>query len=360
LNTLTISLLISFILTALLVRYEHFHSHLTGDYDYVSPQKFHNTNTSRVGGLSILLALLVSGLFRLYFEDIGGNEIILLITASLPAFILGLAEDITKRAGIRIRLLGTAFSALLAGYIFNCWITHTSFHIIDSIFLIPMFSILFTVFAVCGLTNAYNIIDGFNGLASIVAVISLIAISYVGFKVNDPIIFILGMAMIGAILGFFFWNYPKGYIFMGDGGAYLIGFWVAFLSVLLVGRNDSVSPIFALLVNAYPVVETLFSVWRRKFLHKRHPGMADNMHLHSLIYRRVVRWDDVKNGGVVSTSLNSRTSPYLWILHTIAVIPASLLWGNSSLTLVFLVFYIFLYVLLYRRIVKFKVPSWIK
>jgi len=358
--TLTISLLISFILTTLLVRFEHVHNHLTGDNDFSSPQKFHNTNISRIGGISIFAALAVSGTFRFYFEDFGGYEIILLTIASLPALVVGLSEDITKRAGIRTRLLGTALSAVFAGYIFNVWITHSGFHYVDLIFLIPMFSILFTAFAVSGVANAYNIIDGFNGLASIVAVICLISISYVGFKVNDPIIFILGSAMIGAILGFFFWNYPKSHIFLGDGGAYLIGFWVAFLSILLVERNSSVSPIYALLVNAYPIVETLFSVWRRKIIHKRHPGMADNMHLHSLIYRRVVRWDENEKGGSVSTSANARTSPYLWTLHALAVIPASLMWASSSLMLVFFVLFICTYVLLYKKIIQFKVPTWIK
>lgn len=358
--TLITSLLTSFILTSLLVRFEHIHSNFTGDNHFSLPQKFHNTNISRVGGISIFVALVVSGIFRMLFEDLGEHEVIFLVIASLPAFVVGLTEDLTKRVGIQTRLLGTAISAIFAGYIFNNWITHSGFHFVDSLFLIPMFSILFTAFAVCGLANAYNIIDGFNGLACMAAVISLISISYVGFKVYDPIIFILGMAMIGAILGFFFWNYPKGRIFLGDGGAYLIGFWVAFLSVLLVERNSSVSPIFALLVNAYPIVETLFSVWRRKVLHKRHPGMADNMHLHSLIYRRVVRWDEHEKGRIVSTSANARTSPYLWTLHALAVIPASLLWTSSSLMLVFFVLFIFLYVLLYKKIIQFKVPTWIK
>jgi UDP-N-acetylmuramyl pentapeptide phosphotransferase/UDP-N-acetylglucosamine-1-phosphate transferase len=104
----------------------------------------------------------------------------------------------------------------------------------DPIFLIPFVSIAFTVFAVCGLTNAYNIIDGFNGLAGMVGVLTLLSLSYVGFQTNDNLVFILGMTLIGAILGFFFWNYPKGKIFLGDGGAYLIGFWIANLIVAFV------------------------------------------------------------------------------------------------------------------------------
>lgn len=344
----------------LLVKYEHLHNRFSGDSDFDAPQKFHNTNISRIGGVAIFLAILISGFYRVFFENTGGQEIFLMALASFPAFIAGISEDISKRAGIKIRLLGTALSALIFGYIFNSWITNTGLYYLDFLFFAPFFSIFFTVFAICGVSNAFNIIDGFNGLASFVAVISLIAISYVGFKVNDPLIFITGMVMIGAILGFIFWNYPKGYIFLGDGGAYLIGFWVACLSVLLVSRNQTVSPMFALLVNAYPTVETLFTIWRRKFHKNKNPGIADDMHFHSLVYRRVVRWDDQDIGRIVSKSANTRTSPYLWALHSWAAIPACLFSDLTSVQLGIFILFVFLYIYFFKMIIQFKVPTWIK
>jgi UDP-N-acetylmuramyl pentapeptide phosphotransferase/UDP-N-acetylglucosamine-1-phosphate transferase len=159
---------------------------------------------------------------------------------------------------------------------------------------------------------------------------------------------------------FFFWNYPKGQIFLGDGVAYLIGFWVAFLSVLLVARNSSVSPIFALLVNAYPTVETLFTVWRRVFHKQKNPSIADDMHLHSLIYRRVVRWEDQDKGNIVSISANARTSPYLWAIHTITIIPACMFWDSTLIMSSVLLVFIFLYIYFFKKIIQFKVPSWLK
>ena len=74
-------------------------------------------------------------------------------------------------------------------------------------------AIIFTVIAVKGLANAYNIIDGFNSLASMVAVISLLAIGYVAFKANDAVLASVCLIVIGAIGGFFIWNYPRGLIF---------------------------------------------------------------------------------------------------------------------------------------------------
>jgi UDP-N-acetylmuramyl pentapeptide phosphotransferase/UDP-N-acetylglucosamine-1-phosphate transferase len=344
----------------MLVRYEHIHTHISGDNDFDAPQKFHNTNISRVGGIAIVFGLLFGGFFRYFSKETGGEEILSLVIVSLPAFLVGLAEDLTKKAGIKIRFLGICLSALLGGLVFNTWIRSIGLEVLDPIFLVPLVSMAFTIFAVCGLTNAYNIIDGFNGLASMVGILTLLSLSYVGFQVNDSLVFILGMVLIGAILGFFFWNYPKGKIFLGDGGAYLIGFWIALLTILLVTRNNSISPLYALLVNAYPVVETLFTIWRRKFHKNKNPSISEDMHLHTLIYRRAIMWGDSEKGKTVSTLANSRTSPYLWLLSSIAIISASLFWKNSILLSLFFITFSFIYIFVFLIIIRFKIPKWIK
>jgi UDP-N-acetylmuramyl pentapeptide phosphotransferase/UDP-N-acetylglucosamine-1-phosphate transferase len=74
---------------------------------------------------------------------------------------------------------------------------------------------------------AFNIIDGYNGLSSMVAVIILAGIAYVAFQVEDHAIMIAALAMIGALAGSLVLNYPRGLFFLGDGGAFLIGFWIA-------------------------------------------------------------------------------------------------------------------------------------
>lgn len=344
----------------LLVRFEHIHTHISGDNDYDAPQKFHNTNVSRVGGLAILISLLCGGISRYFLKETGGTEILLFVLIAIPAFFVGLAEDVTKKVGVKIRFLGICISAILGGLVFDTWINSMGIEFFDPIFLIPFVSIAFTVFAVCGLTNAYNIIDGFNGLAGMVGVLTLLSLSYVGFQTNDTLVFILGMTLIGAILGFFFWNYPKGKIFLGDGGAYLIGFWIAFISILLVTRNHSVSPLYALLVNAYPVVETLFTIWRRRFHKNKNPSIADDMHLHTLIYRRALKWEESEKGKIVSKSANSRTSPYLWLLSSFSIIAASIFWKNSLLLSLSFIAFTFIYISVFLTIIRFKIPNWVR
>jgi UDP-N-acetylmuramyl pentapeptide phosphotransferase/UDP-N-acetylglucosamine-1-phosphate transferase len=266
----------------------------------------------------------------------------------------------TKRISVLTRLLATTGSALMAGYFLNAWIDRIDLIGIDPILAIPTISILFTCIAISGLANAYNIIDGFNGLASMVAVIALIAVTYVAFRIGDTAVAIASLTMAGALVGFFLWNYPRGLIFLGDGGAYLIGFWIATVSILLISRNPQVSPWFAVLVNCYPIFETLFSIWRRKIRQGKSPGQADAAHFHSLIYRRIIRWTHIPGIDEGQHHANAKTSPYLWFLSSLAVLPAILWWEYTWVLQLSVLWFAISYVYLYIMVVKFKTPKWLK
>jgi UDP-N-acetylmuramyl pentapeptide phosphotransferase/UDP-N-acetylglucosamine-1-phosphate transferase len=180
----------------------------------------------------------------------------------------------------------------------------------------------------------------------------------VGFQVNDLTVMWLALAGIGALLGFFVWNYPAGLVFLGDGGAYFVGFYVAEVAILLLHRNPQVSPMFPLLVCIYPVFETLFSIYRRRWLRDQSPGAPDGIHLHSLIYRRVVRWAAGAEEAKAMTRRNSMTSPYLWLLCMCAVVPAMLFWNNTAVLASIIVLFSIGYTALYWRIVRFRAPRW--
>ena len=106
----------------------------------------------------------------------------------------------------------------------------------------------------------------------------LAGLAFVSAQVGDPVVLTASLIMAGAVFGLLLWNYPKGKIFLGDGGAYLLGFWMAELSVLLVARNPEVSPWFPMALLIYPIFETLFSAYRRKILRGGHPGHPDALH----------------------------------------------------------------------------------
>jgi UDP-N-acetylmuramyl pentapeptide phosphotransferase/UDP-N-acetylglucosamine-1-phosphate transferase len=347
----------SFIATLLIIRFKHLHGQFSGDHDLSGPQKFHSRSVPRIGGISIAIGLLSAALINLQSNIAEPLKIILLLCA-IPTFSIGLAEDITKKIGVRTRLFFTAFAAILVVHLLDASINRLDIWGIDYLLAIPLVAIMFTAFAITGLSNAYNIIDGFNGLSSMVGIITLFGLAYMGLLLQDTAILSLSVIMVGAILGFFIWNYPRGLIFLGDGGAYLIGFWIATLSVLLIARHPSISPWFALLINAYPILETLFTIYRRKIHQGKSPGSPDGIHFHTLIYRRILNPAKVKNKFDLLNA-NARTAPYLWILSSLAVVPAIIWWQSTPTLIAFTLLFTASYIWLYTNVVRFKTPKWL-
>ena len=345
--------LLSNFLCLLVIRYRHLHAHFTTD-SSIGPQKFHTIATPRIGGVPIFITLIIMWLWT-YLTDPSMVYKIPLFLSGLLLFIVGVTEDITKKVGVKLRLLFAFISGILAFIFFDVRIHSLDIPVIDLAFNYYWFAMLFTAFAIAGVSNAYNIIDGFNGLASMVSIICLLAIAFVAYKVGDFVVINLVFGMVVSILGFFMWNYPRGLIFLGDGGAYLIGFWTASLSILIVTRNSTVSPWFALMVNAYPITETLFTIWRRSIHQGRNPGLPDAAHFHSLIYRRVVRWSTpFDEKAHLRSSRNAATSPYLWLLSSLGVMPAVIFWDSTGFLMVSVFLYVCFYIWAYRQIVIFK------
>jgi small-conductance mechanosensitive channel len=94
-------------------------------------------------------------------------------------------------------------------------------------------------------------------------------------------------------------------------------------------------------------------------IHRTHPGMPDATHLHQMIYGRLVRWAIGSDEKQDIVTRNSLTAPYLWLLTTMAVIPAVLFWDNAWLLRGFMLLFCLSYVMVYRRLVQFKTPAWL-
>ena len=359
---LLIAFSVSAAITLLIVRSSKVHARHSGDRDFSKPQKFHIVPVPRIGGLGIVGALVGAAVAQHWISggDVSHYFFVLLACAA-PAFLAGVIQDFTEAITPRGRLLATAFSAVLAFVVMDAAIRHTAIPGVEWVVSFGAGALFITVLAVAGIANAINIVDGFNGLASMCVVLMLTALAYVAYQVDDPLIGSLALAGIGAVLGFFLWNFPAGLIFLGDGGAYFLGFFVSELSILLLQRNPGeVSPLFPLLVCVYPVFETLFSIYRRQFLRAVPPSMPDGIHLHSLIYRRVMRWAVGNRSAKALTRRNSMTSPYLWLLCMFSIVPAVLFWNNTAVLAAFLALFGFSYIGLYWRIVRFKSPRWLR
>jgi len=359
-QALLLSFFVSALLTAWIVHVSRGPAGFMLDSDVSGPQKFHSRPVPRVGGLGILGGIVSSIVMLLVLQPAEAHPFGLLLLCAVPAFGAGLVEDFTKRVSPGKRLLAAGASAALAAWLVDAVITRSDIPGIDALVSLPVGAFALTVFAVAGISNSVNIIDGFNGLASMCVVIMLAALTYVAFQVGDFALATFGLACIGSVLGFFLWNFPAGLIFLGDGGAYFLGFVVAEMSLLLLARNPGVSPLFPLLVCIYPVFETVFSIYRRRFLRAVPPSMPDGIHLHSLIYRRIMRWAVGDRSSKALTRRNSMTSPYLWVLCMLSVAPALLFWDHSAALAGCLALFIVTYIALYWRIVRFKSPRWMK
>jgi UDP-N-acetylmuramyl pentapeptide phosphotransferase/UDP-N-acetylglucosamine-1-phosphate transferase len=342
----------------LIVRYEDLHAHLSHDPVGAGPQKFHTQPTPRIGGAALYVGMLgAGGIFMLPIFEASLPEYGLLLLAAVPAFFGGYVEDITKKVGVYQRLLLTMVSAALCAWLLGAILPRVDVPIIDDLLLWTLPALLFTVFAVSGVTNGMNIIDGYNGLAVGCALLVLSAMAWVSAQVGDVFVFTACLALIGALLGFLAWNWPAGRIFLGDGGAYLLGFLLAELSVLLVVRNPEVSPWFPLALLIYPVFETLFSIYRRRILRRHGALRPDALHLHQLIYGRVVnngKWTPADR-----LARNNRVAPYLWTINLFNSLWAIVFWRSVALLLVGIGLFCVVYLALYRRIARLRVPVWL-
>ena len=333
------------------------------------PQRFHWGDIPRLGGLAILLGMACSWALGVVESQWGSDPGSLRLggwvgswfLVLLPTAVGGMIEDVTQRLAVRYRLALTCISGILAVTLLDMTVPRLGVPWLDALLVVaPWLGAGIVLLAVAGLPHAFNIIDGYNGLAGMVAIIVCLALAHVALQVGDRALAALLVTTAAATGGFLVWNYPRGVLFAGDGGAYIWGTMIALASISIVQRNAEVSPWFPVLLLIYPVWETLFSIYR-KWARGVSPGMADALHFHQLIYRRIVRTvfagDDTARHMLMR---NNRTSPYLWAFTLLTVVPAVLFWRNTMLLMAFCALFGLSYVVAYLAIVRFKVPSWLK
>ena len=205
------------------------------------------------------------------------------------AFLAGLIEDLTKNAGVAARFAATMLSGLVFCLVTGYAIARLEIPFVDQLMALPIVAIAFTAFAMAGLAHAINIIDGFHGLAAGATIIMLAAFAVVSLGAGDRDMALFCFVAAGVLLGFLLVNFPFGYIFLGGrGGAYFLGFVLAAAAVMVPVRNPDVSPWTSVVILAYPLLETAFSM-TRKTRRGGSPYRPDGLHLHMLIYRRFGR-----------------------------------------------------------------------
>ncbi len=307
-------------------------------------QKFHTQTTSRLGGMGLIVGFFVSVALSVKsmpeVASLGGW----LLIACIPVFAGGLIEDLTHKVSPGMRLGLAMASSVFVLFVLGNGVKHTDIFWIDYLLQIQPIFIGLTVLVVSGFINATNIIDGFHGLASGTMAIVLLGLAALAHQAADWTMVNLCFITFAVVMGFFFWNWPLGKIFLGDAGAYILGFWVIELGLMIVNRCTSFSPMAPLLVGLYPIVETLFSMYRRKFIRSHPMGYPDSLHLHTLLFRRVV-------------SINYKVAPYLWILTAVNACLAYRFAADTNTLLLCMLIFATFYVTLYAKLVRFETPN---
>ena len=249
-----------------------------GWYDTQDERKIHKGNIPRLGGVGIIIAFVVSALIYYFLPTSAGskNHILAIVIAGSIIFIFALADDFFSFKAI-FKLIFQIIAVLIVilnGYRFK------------QIFIweLPLWaSYILTFFWMIGIINAYNLIDGLDGLCG---GLSFLVISSIGIIYYESAIdiakFTSGICsmMAAAILGFLVYNKPKAKIFMGDGGSQVMGFMISALPLYNSSSNFEYNKLLVMIVLvSIPMLDTIAAMWRRTREH-RSIMSPDSRHIH--------------------------------------------------------------------------------
>lgn len=254
-------------------------------------RKLHKSSTPTIGGVIIFSAFIFSCFLWFPVNEIRGDqqlsEFLYLMASLILLFFVGVKDDIIGMSPMK-----KLMAHIMVGFILCVMgeIRITSFHgLLGMDIELPEYaSILISIFTYIVIVNAINLIDGVDGLASGVGLISAIAFGLWFSFSGDKHWALVSFSLAGALFGFLVFNFNPARIFMGDSGSLIIGAVVSVLAFKLIEspvnfipedfRNIS-TPVAAMAILAYPLLDTL-RVFTIRTLQGRSPLSADRNHLH--------------------------------------------------------------------------------
>lgn len=300
--------LISLILTLLLTPWVIKFAHKIGAIDEPTARKVHQNSITRLGGLAIFISILSSVLVSFFlFPELFGSvihspvQIFISVSCFISIFILGFIDDVKSlRTGIKF---GVQFLVAALIYYAGFRISNITNPLGVGVLSVELLDFPLTVLWIVGITNAFNLIDGLDGLASGISVIACTSIFVVSVNSGYVLPAVFSLIIMGSMIGFLRYNFYPAKIFLGDSGSLFIGFCLAFLSIESATKvATGFSVLFPLLVLALPITDTIISMLRRflgsyldqnsnvnsKSLSDRISGMfnPDRSHIHHQLLSR--------------------------------------------------------------------------
>lgn len=330
-------------LTAMTIKYSLRFGLSEGNEQFTAVQNSHTQPTPRLGGIPIFIALLCYSIL-ISKENDGLSEGLIIASASM--FIVGLLEDLGYKISPLMRLSSAILAAIIAIMVFDTSINRLDIIFLDGLISYRPIGIIITIFAVTGLTQAFNLVDGVNGLAGFVTLNALCGLYYISSSAGLPLIADFCGVFGAIIIGFLVFNFPKGLIFLGDSGAYLLGFIIAWMIIITITSSNEVSPWAMLLIVFWPIADTLLAIWRRSNFSK--PAFQpDRMHFHQLVMRTIeIHYFKRKNRKYANPLTTVVISPFV----TAPVLAGSVCWNNNALSFAFFLATVALFLLSYYLI----------
>lgn len=313
--------------------------------DLRAVQSMHVRATSRFGGLAILVAF-VSGLL---FGPIPANSMISnVLLCVLPIFVVGISEDAGWHVAPRWRLLAAACSSLLMIFFYGSVIDRLGVSYVDFVFEQQAIAVAFTVLALMGVSQSFNLMDGLHGLCGLTAVIIAVALMLIAIKAGHVD---LGQALallVVALAGFLALNFPWGLVFLGDAGATCLGFILACTAVNILNLQPEVNSWALALVFFWPIADTLLTIARR--LKRGRPAThPDRMHFHHVVMRAFEILVQRKKNRAIS---NPAATLILLPMIATPSVTGVLFWNRNDLALTATVVFAALFLATYGAIVR--------
>ena len=284
--TFTIVFLTSFAVCAAILLFKHQLLSISNSReDLSSVQSMHTRPTPRLGGTAVVFGIISSMVVVAWTPLERQGTMIYLLTLS-PILVAGLMEDLGFGVSPRVRLLAAIVAGLLTSLAWGIWVSAINVPGIDILLAYAPFAIPLTVLGAAGVTNAFNLIDGLNGLAGFITLSTAFALAFVANSLGLYNFQAMLLMISCAVAGFLLFNFPFGKIFLGDAGAYTLGHTLVWVAIGLNQVSPDVTPWAILLIFSWPVADTMLSIWRRRRRGLR-ADQPDRLHFHQLALRYI-------------------------------------------------------------------------
>ena len=346
-NFILVCILISFGLffykPFLLLIYKKYPRLLVDD-QFQKPQAFHDTPISTSGGAGILVLFLIVNLYFIFFKNV---ILIEYLSFCSLFFLLGFMDDLKININPKIRLLlMILFLASLIEFN-NFYLEKTGIEFINNLLEDSKgFSLFFVCLCFLFIINGANLIDGYNGLLGIHSIIILINLFLVNYLNGNTYLsnFIFFQVLI--ILIFLIFNFPKAKVFLGDGGSYFVGAFVAISAIKTSMLTPTVSPFYFCIILFYLFFEVFFSFFRKLIKEKKSPIFPDDKHFHMLLYKMLL----IKNKNKLKS--NYYVSIIINFAYFILTIPAIIMMKNGLFCKYYSMLFFLLYIFSYMAVSK--------